>query len=98
MNRPGNQLLAGSRFAGDQDRRIGIGNLRHEPEDFLDGFGMADNIHGRRMLLSDNFAQAAVFFFQGPDMHGFGHQFGHRAHHGQFLFQVFDLLGHLVGG
>ena len=36
MHRPGHQLLAGARLAGDKDRRIGMRDLVDDPEDFLD--------------------------------------------------------------
>ena len=33
---------------------------------------------GWRAVLTDDFAQAFVFFFEAADMHGFRHQFGNR--------------------
>ena len=38
------KFLAGPRFAGDEDRALGGGDLRHEAEDALDARAAADDV------------------------------------------------------
>src|SRR6202158_2987013 len=63
MNGPRDELLAGAGFAGDQNRRIAAGDLRHLRQDGGQRGRAADNLFEHRGLV-DFFSKRHVFLMQ----------------------------------